>query len=366
MQDTPPTSLPPYRAPAGKDTALAASNGHRTLRWFSMLLGLGLGGPAMASCLQILPTPPSDTHAIPGLMRHISLKHVAIGQAMQAFDYFIPVSFFWACNQGADSRWSMIPETPMALATGFGNVYQTGVPGVGIRFSFKHSAPFGWPEYRTPPFSETTTLASPVASAPNYMRVEYIRTAMAVGLGTATIDYRALYHYPPTLGPGTIRYIVPPSSVTITQNVYFSSCVTAHPVTRVPMDKQIASMIRQGQNPSRMFRFDVRCMGRPVAANRPAPEVRVYFQGTSPGPGLLALDDATTRARNVAIELKTGDGVLFPFSPDQAVPMQWGGSDGNGNAEIYGLTGWARYVPHGGAPATGSGNASLTYVLQYD
>lgn len=338
----------------------------RLARWLTVLISLVLSGPAAAICkIATPPAKPVTTYTIPGLSPAVTLNYAAVGQVMYSEEVSLQVDNGFICEIGSDGRWSMgTPQTALPLAEGFDKVYRTSLPGVGVRFSFLGGGS-QWPAYLAPPFNKGSSAVGLFiyTPPPTKFRVEYVRIATGVGKGAISFDYSATYIYPRDLNR-QVQYILPPVNVTVANSVYYSSCVARKPTTEVPMGKGITALIRQGRSPVMDFSFDIDCAGM-LSTPNPVPQVKAYFQGSTPGAGLLALDDPANRAKNVAIELKTPGGVSLPFTPNQALPLAWQGRL-PGDLERYTFFGKARYVANGGTPTPGSGDATLTYVLQYN
>lgn len=328
-----------------------------------LLTSLLASGTALARCALLAVAPDIlTTGALPSL---VTLNHAAIGQVMYTQDLYFATTADWVCMGDSDARWSMSSVTDMPLAEGFDKVYRTSVPGVGVRFSFS-TANGMLLDPRAVPFNSGSASSGGTASimsTARMLRIEYIRIASGVAQGTTTLNFHSIYTFPPDINRQT-RYQIPQTTVTITNNLYFSSCVSNTPQLDVKMGKSITSLIQQGQSPSHDFSFEVDCSGMLSTPNS-VPQVKAYFQGNSTGPGLLTLDDPATRASNVAIELKTSAGAPLPFNQTQATPLAWQGRKA-GDIERYLFSGKARYIAHGGPVGPGSGDATLTYVLQYN
>lgn len=252
--------------------------------------------------------------------------------------------------------------------SGYPHVYETGVKGIGIRISFYAGG--GPPEVPPPffylPFSRTIDeITSFGMWAPYVFYVEYIRTGMAVGSGTVSAAFTSRWMMPPSsghAGPSTIAY-TSTSTTKLINTSYFTTCESLNPHLEVPMGKGVIKQISNAASPVVTFGFDVSCRGwKPTLP----PPVKIYFQGDSPGPGLLRLSGAGQPgvARGVGIALTNGQNVNLPFIKAGAIALQWQRSEADG--EIYRFDGRARYTSLGGEYRPGSADAALTYVFEYN
>ncbi|WP_158245986.1 MULTISPECIES: fimbrial protein [Pseudomonas] len=149
----------------------------------------------------------------------------------------------------------------------------------------------------------------------------------------------------------------------VTNSIYFSACEAQVKSLIVPMGKVAASNIRTGNTQAHNFNLNVYCKG--LRPTQPAP-VKIYFQGATTSDGLLKFNDAGQShvASGAAIELTNGKGTRLPFTPSQALNLDW--QQSQPDAEVYHFAGQARYVPSGGEVKAGKADAVVSYVLVYN
>ncbi|AVK04206.1 hypothetical protein OBG92_05754 [Pseudomonas paraeruginosa] len=292
----------------------------------------------------------------------IPLKAASIGGVMATAFTEVGRVQWWSCWKAPYGMPAL--KTGLVPADGFENVYQTGVPGVGIRFGFYASS--NWGPTRYPPFEAMITWPSSdpyLMPFPNYMAIEFIRTGMEVGRGTVAPFDLATEFY---LGTTPMTHIPITGSnlrTTLVQNIYFTSCHNPYSDPTVDMGRPYAALVKQGQVEERPFSLTIRCDGMNATTK---PPVKIYFEGNAVRDGLLRLSDEGQAgvAKGVAIELKNDNGVALPFAKERAVSLAWRNSAPD--AEIYGFFGKAKYVATGGEVIPGKADAVLTYVLEYN
>lgn len=242
--------------------------------------------------------------------------------------------------------------------SGIPNVYQTGVEGVGIRISGMIRNDVRW----LPP--QNTTIDNDIyAYHPHsqYIRVEYIRTGVAVGGGEVPSAF-VVKHIIPGVSPITFESTTPTTK--LVNNIYFTSCESQNKTLNIAMGKQHASHIRANNAAEKAFSFMVRCQG--LKPKNPAP-VKIYFEGDAPADGQLNISQAGHPgvASGVHISLTTSDGIKLPFAKANAIDLRWLRSETT--AEVYEFSGVARYAnSNNGDIKPGRADATMTYVLDYN
>ncbi|MCP1482003.1 type 1 fimbria pilin [Pseudomonas chlororaphis] len=122
--------------------------------------------------------------------------------------------------------------------------------------------------------------------------------------------------------------------VNIKTQSYFSDCTGVEKLN-ITMGRILIEKLEKDEEPS--FNLDELCSG--MAAGTKVP-VKVYFEGSSDGPGRLNLEPGG--ATGVEISLLNDRGVKLPFSQGNALSMTWIRSEPKG--EIYRLPVVANYV----------------------
>lgn len=233
------------------------------------------------------------------------------------------------------------------LADGFADVYETSIPGVGVRIVAK--------------FNNLTDTIPILYEYPNNNRVfmsvikkvhvEFIRTARFVGQGSTPLNL--------TIKQDINSFHAAELKILGTTNLesrsYFSGCAGVDKLN-IPLGQVSIADIGKRQ---KQFNLDVLCSGMPPGTKVP---VQVYFEGNSNGPGRLNLDAGG--AQGVEIELKDDRGALLPFSKGGALSMDWSNSRPDG--EVYRLPVSAGYVLKGAQLVkAGKANATLNYIIEY-
>ncbi|WP_261792943.1 fimbrial protein [Pseudomonas chlororaphis] len=149
----------------------------------------------------------------------------------------------------------------------------------------------------------------------------------------------------------------------LVNDVMFAGCESVGGAVNVPMGKQTIQNIKSGSVKEVPFNFDVRCSG--LAANTTVP-VKVYFEGSSSGDGLLKLTNQgqTGVASGVGIAVTNDKGIKLPFDIARSIKLDWSRSIADG--ELYRFAGKAKYVPTTGQMAPGRGDATMNFVLNYN
>jgi type 1 fimbria pilin len=234
------------------------------------------------------------------------------------------------------------------LADGFTDVYKTGIPGVGVRFMSSISGTVGsLPRIDTYMNSDNTYI-----NVISDMQLEFIRTARDVAQGMASMNFTIEQD----INGWSAAQIKVGGSTNLETRSYFSGCAGVEKLT-IPLGKVSIGEIGKQQ---KQFNLDVLCSGLPAGTKIP---VRVYFEGSSDGPGRLNLDAGG--AKGVEIALKDGKGAPLPFSKGSALAMDWINSQPGG--ELYRLSVSAGYA-HKNVQTVeaGKANGTLNYIIDYD
>lgn len=233
------------------------------------------------------------------------------------------------------------------LVEGYTDVYKTGLAGIGMRIEsvgfYKARVPFVW-EYANS-ISQTTSII-------NKVRVDFVRTSRDVAAGEVRVNFRINEYVngwkAAEVNIGGVTKFDSPN--------YFGGCVGLE-----KLDISLGRFFRsEVGSDRRRFNLDVLCSGMSAGTKVP---VKVYFDGSSDGPGRLNLEPGG--AKGVEISLLSDKGVGLPFSQSSALAMTWMRSEPNG--EVYRLpvvAGYARKVSQ--KIEAGKANATLNYVLEYN
>jgi len=333
----------------------------RICRALLMLLMFGTSALAQAACSAWPNNAPSlDQTISPPATTAITLAPAAIGQVMASVKLRLSGGMGnFTCGSG--TLYGMTVADMSLPEGGQPKVYQTAIEGVGVRVGFREAYSGGWPETLFPPFQASDLAHGTLLSVPYYALIEFVRTGMQVGKGPVTFSYHANLDIP-TVPQTVVPFRGSNLRFNLTHNSYYTSCVPTEKTYEVPMGGAFPDQVIAGTVPVRTFAFDVHCEGMNPST---PPPVKVHFQGNAQA-GLLALQDAGQDgvAQGVAIELKDGGGTALPFSPDDALPLDW--RSGSASGQRYRFSGQARYVPDGNAIRPGRADASLTFVLVYN
>jgi len=227
----------------------------------------------------------------------------------------------------------------------FDDVYETNLPGVGIKFLWYGLGRGG--ELENSPTSTIELIRR--------QRLLLVRTAREVAGGTLQLNHTVTF----TVNGWTAAEIRLTGQINLINDDYFSGC-TGVKMLNIPMGRVMASGLGQ-QEAAQNFNFDVLCSGLPAGSKLP---VKVYFEGSSDGPGRLNLTPGG--AQGVEIALTTDNpSVKLPFTSAGALDMKWIRSEPKG--ELFRLPIRAQYVRKGKEPVGGGkANAVLNYILEYN
>ncbi|AZD06323.1 hypothetical protein C4K26_0901 [Pseudomonas chlororaphis] len=312
---------------------------------------------AFAACGWDYYPPPEGGFTIPPLAGTTSLSPAPIGQVMASQTIYLSrgISYPISCNY--DNVGMTMNVTGLEPA-GLPNVHKTSVEGVGVRIGF--DSPSGnWRGIQYPPLQRGTHPLYPTP-LPTILVIEFVRTGTAVGKGPISFGFKAEFWAP---GISTVPFVGTGLTTDVTNSIYFSACEAQVKSIIVPMGKVAVANIRTGNTQAQNFNLNVYCKG--LRPTQPAP-VKIYFQGATTSDGLLKFNDAGQShvASGAAIELTNGKGTRLPFTPSQALNLDWQHSQPD--AEVYHFAGQARYVPSGGEVKAGKADAVVSYVLVYN
>lgn len=239
---------------------------------------------------------------------------------------------------------------PGQRVSGFNNVYESGIPGVGVRY--KAVPNIGQLPYTTGPGSWTYSYFIRTLVA------EFVRTGSSIGSSTSITlapDFEmVLDGWTAQSTKGSIR-------INVKNEHYFSGCASTAPLLNIPMGKTALSQLDANQALFKHINLDIRCMG---LSHEKAPPVKIYFEGNNAGAGLLNLAAQDKGATGVRLALENDKGQPLPFSKSNALTMDWDHTDNQG--EIYRLPIKARYVKSGARMTPGKADAEMSYVIEYN
>ncbi|WP_097303983.1 fimbrial protein [Pseudomonas chlororaphis] len=339
----------------------------KTLRQVGLLalaLGCIMGTSAYAADYCDNPgSSPLNPSAIASLPAVTTLKYAAIGGVMASYEVSAGHrSGGWAwCTK---SEWGLTDVVTSLTSRGSEGLYDSGVPGIGIRIGHRATTNWSTPSY--PPFTHTGLTAATLYFF-DIVSIEFVRTDIGVGKGDMpSFDYKTSFFIDTSYTtPRRAVYAIEGTNLTtkFEHNAFFTTCYTPKSSTEVKMGRPAAEQVKRGSVQDQAFVLDVVCKGLNPTVK---PSVKVYFEGNSVRDGLLNLNGVGQPgvAKGVGISLSNDKNVALPFSQDKAVALDWQ-SSGPGT-EMYHFAGKARYVTTGTEVAAGKADATLTYILEYN
>ncbi|AZD00632.1 Pilin (type 1 fimbria component protein) [Pseudomonas chlororaphis] len=149
----------------------------------------------------------------------------------------------------------------------------------------------------------------------------------------------------------------------LVNDIFFAGCESVGAAVNVQMGKQTIDNLKKGSVKEVPFNFDVRCEGLKSDTKVP---VKVYFEGNSQADGLLKLINLGQPgvASGVGISLVNDKGVKLPFDISRSIALDWNREIAEGS--IYRFSGSAKYVPTGSEIKPGKGDATMSFVLNYN
>ncbi|MDH4873411.1 fimbrial protein [Pseudomonas sp. BN515] len=244
------------------------------------------------------------------------------------------------------------------LVAGYSNVFESGIEGIGLRI-YSYGSTGGSNSSGYVPSHDNNGYG---AYRPrNSFQLELVRVGQRVGSGTILLDFGISLSSSAYTG-GTWSRLTwrGAGSATVINEAMYASCEPAKPVDTVDMGEVLGKDLRAGRAPVKSFSFDVRCKG----LKRPNHLVRAYFEGKSPGTGLLNIQTGADQASGVALALKDAQDNPLQFSSGRTYPLGLIGEDAEGH--LYRFEGSAQYVRTDAPLKTGKADAALTYVLDYN
>lgn len=340
----------------------------KTLRQVGLLaLSLGCIMGTSAYAADYCGTPDSGTPNNPSIIASLpaitTLKYVPIGGVMASYEVAVGRrSGGWSwCDK---SQFGMTEVTTSLISRGSQGLYDSGVPGIGIRIG--HLATVNWSASSYPPFIYTGLKGIPLYFF-DRLSIEFVRTDIGVGKGDMpSFNYKTSFFIDTSYTtPRRAVYAIEGSGLKtkFEHNAFFTTCYTPKSSTEVNMGRPAAEQVKRGSVQDFPFALDVVCNGLNPTVK---PPVKVYFEGNSVRDGLLNLNGVgqTGVAKGVAISLSSDKNVALPFSKAKAVALDWQ-SSGPGT-EMYRFAAKARYVATSAEVAAGKADATLTYVLEYN
>ncbi|QIT26323.1 fimbrial protein [Pseudomonas chlororaphis subsp. aurantiaca] len=332
----------------------------------ALTLGCIMGTSAYAGCdgpSVGIPANPSNIASLPAIT---TLKYAPIGGVMASYEVAVGRrSGGWSWCQPGD-QFGMTGVTTNLASRGSQGLYDSGVPGIGIRIGHRDDVYLGTPRY--PPYTVTFQVSlGGTAYFPNSMTIDFVRTDIGVGKGDMpSFNYKTSYFIDANrTAPARAVYALEGTGLKtkFEHNVFFTTCYTPKSSTEVNMGRPAIEQVKRGSVQEFPFALDVVCNGLNPTVK---PAVKVYFEGNSVRDGVLNLNGVGQPgvAKGVAISLSNDKNVALPFSKAKAVALDWQ-SSGPG-IEMYRFAGKARYVTTGAEVAAGKADATLTYVLEYN
>ncbi|MCV4112242.1 fimbrial protein [Pseudomonas aeruginosa] len=259
----------------------------------------------------------------------------------------------YSCQRGAKVNFSAkVDNFPYEN----GKIFATNVEGVGVRIGISSttSSATWYANHET-----VWEYSGIIYSAMKFLHIEFVRTGMAVGSGDVPLSFTATTTYG-NLAPVEFRYAA--RTTKLVNKVFIESCQPTRKVVDVPLGKVPASQVRRNDALWSEFSVDIQCKSEEFTQK---PPVKAYFEGNVSG-GLLALSGTGDPevASGVGIQLTDEQGKALPFARANAMALPWIRRDPT--AEVYKLSGKARYAANGSEIKPGKADATLTYVLEYN
>ncbi|MGE8443933.1 MAG: fimbrial protein [Comamonas testosteroni] len=232
------------------------------------------------------------------------------------------------------------------LEPGYSDVYSTNLSGIGFRLQVAGSGG------ETVPFSLSRRNALLLTFGLRNFNLEFIRTAHHIQTGQVHLNFKVFGKY----HDWTAITFIGNSTVSLTTREYFTGC-TGDPIIDIPLGKVKASDLPKRQ--TRRSWLNVVCTGLPAGSKLP---VKVYFEGSTNGPGRLRLTPGGATGVEIAV---TSNGVKLPFNVGSALNMDWQHSTSDG--ERYNLPLEAGYERIGNSEVTvGKADGTMNYVIEYN
>ncbi|ORM45638.1 fimbrial protein [Pseudomonas chlororaphis] len=307
---------------------------------------------------------PNNPSIIASLPTITTLKYAPMGGVMASYDVTVGRrSGGWSwCSK---SQWGLTEVVTNLVSRGSPGLYDSGVPGVGIRIGHLSSISWYTPSY--PPFAYTGIRDGIILYFFDRVRIDFVRTGIGVGKGDMpSFNYKTSFFIDTSYtNPMRAVYAIEGTGLKtkFEHNAFFTTCHTPKSSTEINMGRPAIEQLKRGSVLEQPFALDVVCEGLNPTVK---PPVKVYFEGNSVRDGVLNLNGVGQPgiAKGVAISLSSDKNVALPFSKAKAVALDWQAS-GPGN-ERYRFAAKARYVTTGAEIVAGKADATLTYVLEYN
>lgn len=285
---------------------------------------------------------------------------LAIGDRITLWNYNIPAGPVFATCYYGGSTYTRFARS-MTAVSGMDHVYQTDVPGVGIRMYSRRDQQVIYVPSQLDYYNVITYVYQPA----EIFEVELVKTATTTGSGTILSSGLLTTNYTDGTGPGRPRYTSTISGfiVTSTCEVDSGSKNIAVNFGEVP-STTFAGLSSKG--PEHDFAINLICQGGNVAeADQGLISVRIdATQDKSMLPGVLAITPATDAASNVGIELVdvlNGNEHKIVFG--QAIVL--GRTPVNASSTLQ-LPMRGRYIQtQTGKVGPGTANGTATFTIEY-
>ncbi|WP_372822797.1 fimbrial protein [Pseudomonas parafulva] len=233
------------------------------------------------------------------------------------------------------------------LEEGYENVFRTNVPGVGIRFVDSSRS------LKMPYESGYNNAAAMGGTMPAPLNMELVRTNRDVKTGKVDINFKIVLKVQ-DWEAAEINFVGP---IDLTSSNYFSGC-TGEKRQDISLG-QVAIPLMDQQVP-RNIGLNVLCTGLLPGSKLP---VRIYFEGSNAGPGMLNLTPGG--AEGIGIALTTPAGEKLSFTSWPTLPLKWVNSEEGGERYTFEFN--AKYARKGSEKMTpGKADAVLNYILNYN
>ncbi|MBP5143613.1 fimbrial protein, partial [Pseudomonas chlororaphis] len=264
--------------------------------------------------------PAQPSSIIASLPATTTLRYAPIGGVMASYQVAAGTragGWSW-CDK---SEWGMTEVVTSLRSRGVPGLYDSGVPGVGIRIG--HISNEGWYTPSFPPFTRKG-LTSAILYFPSVVTIDFVRTDLGVGKGDMpSFNYKTSFFMDTTYN-NPLRAVFPIEGTSLKtkfeHNAFFTTCYTPKSSTEVNMGRPAAEQVKRGSVQDVPFALDVVCNGLNPTVK---PPVKVYFEGNSVRDGLLNLNGVGQPgvAKGVAISLSNDKNVALPFSKAKAVAL---------------------------------------------
>ncbi|WP_029526146.1 fimbrial protein [Pseudomonas chlororaphis] len=312
-----------------------------------------VAGDTFAACYWQGPEPSPSVKTIT-LPAEIAVTAAPIGAELAKYTVSLwPDGPLRNCG-GVASQVSISLESAL-LPSSEDKVYETGVKGIGVKFCVRTSS--SSQSIDCLPYSEHVP-AGYGPYAPQNINVIFVRTGRDVASGDMFLKFKSVWKH-----VGYILTVESEGTVKLVNDVFFAGCESVGAAVNVPMGKQTIQSIKNGSVKEVPFNFDVRCDGLKPDTKVP---VKVYFEGTSQADGMLKLSNLGQSgvASGVGISLVNDKGVKLPFDIARSVALDWNRDAADGS--IYRFSGKAKYAPTGDEMKPGKGDATMSFVINYN